>query len=61
MSHLAKLKAIRKKLRQKASCEWKRVGNDSSHYEGTKKGLAIAYDEASNLVDRLIREMEEQP
>lgn len=37
MNHLAKLKAIRKKLRQKASCEWKRVGNDTSHYEGTKK------------------------
>jgi hypothetical protein len=46
---------LRKKLRCKATKEKKRIGNDTTHYEGVEKGLWIAYEEAASEIDMLIR------
>jgi hypothetical protein len=51
---IEELKKLRKNLRTKATYERKRIGDDKSHYEGMKKGLWLAFEEAANELDKLI-------
>jgi len=51
-----KLRKLVSKLRRQATLEWKRVGPDSTHYEGMKKGLALAYEESAGSIMRIISE-----
>ena len=44
-----------KLLRRKATIEAKRIGNDSSHYEGMCKGMYIGYEEAASRLAKIIK------
>jgi hypothetical protein len=50
------LRNLVKQLRRKASIEWKRVGNETTRYQGMCKGLSLGYTEAANKIDKILKE-----
>lgn len=41
-------------LRRKATLEYKKVKNDTSHYEGMCKGMFLGYEEAAKRLNDII-------
>ena len=53
---LKQLIKLQKQLRAKATYERKRVGSDTTHYEGMKKGLWLAYEDSASAIDKIINQ-----